>query len=55
MARFFHMHAPHQRVRAERLPHGAAALLLILAFAALAALWMQFPPVESLLPTHPPG
>jgi len=55
MARFFHAHMPHQRSQGERQHSSAAALLLILLLAALAAVWMQFPPVDSLLPTHPPG
>jgi len=55
MARFFHAHIPHQRDRSERPHASAAALLLVLVLAALAIVWMQFPPVASLLPTHPPG
>jgi len=54
MARLYHLHVPHQRVRTER-PHPAAALLLILALAILAVFWREFPPVASLLPTQPPG
>ena len=55
MARFFHMPAPQQRVREERHSPSAPAVLLLLALAVLAAMWIEFPPVASLLPAHPPG
>ena len=55
MARFFHVHIPHQHGRGERPTHPVAAFLLILVLAVLAAIWMEVPPVASLLPTHPPG
>lgn len=55
MARYFHLHIPHHRAEDEPRRHSGAAFLLILALAALAAVWIQFPPAASLLPTHPPG
>jgi hypothetical protein len=54
MARPFHVHIPLNRLRGERAPQ-PAALLLILALALLAAVWMKVPPVASLLPTPPPS
>jgi len=52
MARLYHLRLPHPR--AER-PSPPAALVLILVLAAIAAVWLQVPPVASLLPIHPPG
>ena len=54
MARLFHLHLPQPRAGGER-PSQRAALVLILILAALAAVWLKVPPVDSLLPIHPPG
>jgi hypothetical protein len=54
MARpFYYLNVPPPRLRIER-PQ-PAALLLVLLLAALAAVWMAVPPVESVLPVHPPS
>ncbi|HEY4032284.1 MAG TPA: hypothetical protein VGM25_18200 [Caulobacteraceae bacterium] len=54
MARpFYYLPAPHPRLRGR--PPQPVALLLILVLAALAAVWMNLPPVASILPVHPPG
>jgi hypothetical protein len=54
MARPLHVQIPHHRPRGER-PAPAAGFLLIVLLALLAAVWMNHPPVASLLPIHPPG
>jgi hypothetical protein len=56
MARPFHLHfhPSHPRAGGER-PSQPAALIVILVLAAMAAVWMHFPPVASLLPVPPPG
>jgi hypothetical protein len=54
MARLFHLHLPHLRAGGERSSQ-PAALVVILVLAALAAVWLNVPPVASLLPIHPPG
>jgi hypothetical protein len=54
MARLFHLHLRHPRAGGVR-PSRPAALVLILLLAAMAAVWMNSPPVASLLPIHPPG
>jgi hypothetical protein len=46
---------PHHRPRDERPTQPAAGFVLLLLLAMLAAVWMNFPPVASLLPIHPPG
>jgi hypothetical protein len=55
MARPFHVQIPHHRNRGERAVPPAASLLLILLLALVAAVWIDHPPVASLLPIHPPG
>jgi hypothetical protein len=55
MARPFHVPFPLQRARGGRAAPPAAGLLLILLLALLAAVWVNHPPVASLLPIHPPG
>jgi hypothetical protein len=55
MARpFYYLHLPHPRLRGERPPQ-PVALLLVLLLAALAVVWINVPPVASVLPVHPPG
>ena len=50
----FHVHIPH-RARSGRAAPPVAGLLLILLLALAAAVWMNHPPVASLLPIQPPG
>ena len=55
MARpFYTLNAPHPPLRGERHPYPAAVLLILL-LAVVAAVWMNVPPVDSVLPMHPPG
>jgi hypothetical protein len=42
------------RARTARMADHAAELLIVLAMAGLAALWVTGAPVASLLPMHPP-
>ena len=56
MARSFHVHGPHPKMRSVRsIRQGGAILLFLLLFALLAALWMFVEPVNSLLPVDPPA
>ncbi len=55
MARAFHIHGVHPRVRSGRSARQAAYLLMFLLLALAAALWMVGTNTDSLLPTTPPA